>query len=77
LFSQNNRGIEDNAIFYSFIVPCQCLDKNPYHWLKVTFELLRPNMEDDEMIKQLSYNNKIKRLETKNQVAFLYHCWLN
>ena len=58
LFSQNDRGAEDNAIFYTFIVSCQCLGKNPYHWLKDTFELLRPNIEEDELIKLHPYNYK-------------------
>jgi hypothetical protein len=60
LFSQNDRGAEDNAIFYTFVVSCQCLDKNPYHWLKDTFEQLRPNMEEEELIKLLPYNYKNK-----------------
>lgn len=58
LFSQNDRGAEDNAIFYTFIVSCQSLDKNPYLWLKDTLELLRPNMEEEELIKLLPYNYK-------------------
>ena len=58
LFSQNDRGAEDNAIFYTFIVSCECLGKNPYQWFKDTLESLRPNMGDDELIKLLPYNYK-------------------
>ena len=46
------------TLFYTFIVSCQCIDKNPYHWLKDTFEQLRPNMEEEELIKLLHYNHK-------------------
>lgn len=58
LFSQNNRGAEDNAIFYTFMVSCEILGKNPYQWLKDTLEKIRPDMEDDQMIKLLPYNYK-------------------
>lgn len=58
LFSQNNRGAEDNAIFYTFMVSCEILGKNPYQWLKDTLEKIRPDMEDDQMIKLLPYNCK-------------------
>lgn len=56
LFSQNDRGAEDNAIFYTFIVSCDSLGINPYQWLKATLEDIRPDMEEAELIKLLPYN---------------------
>ena len=59
LFSQNDRGAEDNAIFYTFIVSCENLGVNPYLWLKDTLERIRPDMEETQLIKLLPYNYKI------------------
>lgn len=58
LFSQNDRGAEDNAIFYTFTVSCDCLGINPYHWLKHTLDKIRPDMNEDQLIKLLPYNFK-------------------
>ena len=59
LFSQNDRGAEDNAIFYTFIVSCENLGVNPYQWLKDTLERVRPDMEESQLIELLPYNYKI------------------
>lgn len=56
LFSQNDRGAEDNAIFYTFMVSCANLGVNPYQWLKHTLEAIRPDMAEDELIQLLPYN---------------------
>lgn len=56
LFSQNDRGAEDNAIFYTFMVSCEALGKNPYRWLKDTLERLRPDMEEEELVRLLPCN---------------------
>ncbi|MDE5883109.1 MAG: transposase domain-containing protein, partial [Muribaculaceae bacterium] len=56
LFSQNDRGAEDNAIFYTFIVSCENLGVNPYQWLKDTLEQIRPDMEESQLIELLPYN---------------------
>lgn len=58
LFSQNDRGAEDNAIFYTFIVTCESLGVNPYLWLKQTLESIRPGMEEEQLIELLPYNFK-------------------
>lgn len=58
LFSQNDRGTEDNAIFYTFIVSCESLDINPYQWLKDTLQRIRPNMDESNLIKLLPCNYK-------------------
>ena len=56
LFSQNDRGAEDNAIFYTFMVSCQTLGVNPYQWLKDILERIRPDMDEADLIKLLPYN---------------------
>ncbi len=58
LFSQNDRGAEDNAIFYTFIVSCEALGKNTYRWLKNALEHLKPGMEEEELVKLLPCNYK-------------------
>ena len=56
LFSQNDRGAEDNAIFYTFVVSCENLGINPFLWLKDTLERIRPDMDEDQLIQLLPYN---------------------
>lgn len=56
LFSQNDRGAEDNAIFYTFLVSCDNLGVNPLQWLEHTLEHLSADMDEPELIKLLPYN---------------------
>lgn len=56
LFSRNDRGAEDNAIFYTFIVSCESLGVNPYEWLKQTLENIRPDMDEDRLSDLLPCN---------------------
>lgn len=56
LFSQNDRGAQDNAIFYTFIISCQNLGINPYHWLKHTLEHIDLDMDDSQLAQYLPYN---------------------
>lgn len=58
LFSQNDRGAEDNAIFYTFIVSCENLGINPRQWLNDTLEIIRPDMDETELSKLLPCNYK-------------------
>ena len=58
LFSQNDRGAEDNAIFYTFMVSCRTLGVNPNRWLKTTLEKIRPDMDEQDLVKLLPYNFK-------------------
>lgn len=53
LFSQNDRGAEDNAIFYTFMVSCENLAINPYQWLKQTLEGITPDMDEEQLVKLL------------------------
>lgn len=56
LFSQNDRGAEDNAIFYTFMVSCEALGVNAYQWLKETLQCIRPEMEEEQLVKLLPCN---------------------
>ncbi len=56
LFSQNDKGAEDNAIFYTFIVSCEILKINPYRWLENTLDKIRPQMDDKQLMKLLPCN---------------------
>lgn len=58
LFSQNDRGAEDNAIFYTFMVSCENLGINPRRWLQDTLERIRPDMEEEQLIGLLPCNYK-------------------
>lgn len=58
LFSQNDREAEDNAIFYTFIVSCENLGINPRQWLQDTLQRIRPDMDEEELIRLLPYNYK-------------------
>lgn len=58
LFCQSDRGAEDNAIFYTFMVSCEALGVNPYRWLEHTLEHIRPDMEETDLIKLLPCNYK-------------------
>lgn len=56
LFSQNDRGAEDNAIFYTFIISCMNLGINPRQWLEKTLGNIRPDMTDDQLRRLLPCN---------------------
>jgi len=56
LFSQNDRGAEDNAIFYTFMVSCDILGINPVRWLEHTLNHLNADMDEEQLISLLPYN---------------------
>lgn len=56
LFSQNDRGAEDNAIFYTFIVSCENLGINPRQWLEHALGNIRPEMDEEQLEKLLPCN---------------------
>ena len=58
LFSQNNRGAEDNAIFYTFVVSCEILGVSPTKWFNNALNKIRPNMDEEELINLLPYKFK-------------------
>ena len=58
LFSQNDRGAEDNAVFYSLLVSCENLGVPPLEWLTHTLERIKPDMDEEQLTALLPYNFK-------------------
>lgn len=58
LFSQNDRGAEDNAIFYTFIISCENLGINPRKWLEHALQNIGPEMDEEQLEKLLPRNFK-------------------
>lgn len=58
LFSKNDRGAEDNAVFYSLLESCQAVGIEPLKWLTNVLQQLHDDCSEEEMIKLLPYNNK-------------------
>lgn len=53
LFSGNDKGAKDNAIFYSFIGSCQEVGIEPLAWFNATLLKLKDNMSEEDIIKLL------------------------
>ena len=58
LFSKNDRGAEDNAVFYSLLESCDIVGVNPLQWLTHVLERLRTESTEDEITALLPYNYK-------------------
>lgn len=58
LFSQNDRGAEDNAIFYTLLVCCDIFSIPPLQWLTDVLNRIHTDMEEDELVKLLPCNYK-------------------
>ncbi len=58
LFSRNDRGAEDNAIFYSLLESCSVVGVNPLHWLTHAMTNLHDDMEEDQLQQLLPHNYK-------------------
>ena len=58
LFSKNDRGAEDNAIFYTLLESCAIVGVNPLRWLTHALQNLRPDMDEDQLVALLPYNCK-------------------
>ena len=58
LFSKNDRGAEDNAVFYSLLESCDIVGIKPLQWLTHTLEHLRADSTEDEITALLPYNYK-------------------
>lgn len=56
LFSQNDRGAEDNAIFNTFIISYENLGINPRQWLEYALDNLRPEMNEEQLAMLLPCN---------------------
>ena len=58
LFSKNDRGAEDNSVFYTLLESCAIVELNPLRWLTYALERIRPDMEEDKLVALLPYNCK-------------------
>ncbi len=58
LFSKNDRGAQDNAVFYSLLESCQIVGVNQMQWLTDVLQKLADNPSDDQLEEMLPYNYK-------------------
>ena len=58
LFSKNDRGAEDNAVFYSLLESCDIVGVNPLQWLTHALERLRTESTEEKIMALLPYNYK-------------------
>ncbi len=49
LFSANNKGAEDNAIFYTFIATCKELGIEPIDWFNHVFSKITDDTTEEEL----------------------------
>lgn len=61
LFSKNDRGAEDNAVFYSLLGSCDVVGINALEWLTYTLNHVKPDMNESELEKLLPHNYKESR----------------
>ena len=61
LFSKNDNGAVDNAIFYSLIETCDIVDVNPLEWLTYALDNLHDNTPPEEITSMLPYYYKKSR----------------
>ena len=58
LFSKNDRGAEDNAVFYTLLESCAIVGVNPLRWLTKALDKLKDDPEEEQLIELLPYNYK-------------------
>lgn len=58
LFSKNNRGAEDNAVFYSLLESCELVGIKPLKWLNHVLLHLHDDCSEEDVVKLLPYNYK-------------------
>ena len=58
LFSKNDRGAEDNAIFYALTESCSVAGVNPLQWLTHALDKLKDDPDQEQIEKLLPYNYK-------------------
>ena len=61
LFSQDDRGAEDNAVFYSLLGSCDVVQVNPLEWLTEVLGKLNDDMDEEQIIQLLPYQYKKSR----------------
>ncbi len=58
LFSKNDRGAEDNAVFYSLLESCQIVGVNQLQWLTHVLQQLANDPSEEQLENLLPYNYK-------------------
>ena len=61
LFSHDDKGAEDNAVFYSLLESCDVVQLNPLEWLTDILGKLKDNMDEEEITQFLPYQYKKSR----------------
>ena len=61
LFSHDDKGAEDNAVFYSLLESCDVVQLNPLDWLTDVLGKLKDNMDEDEITQLMPYQYKKSR----------------
>ena len=61
LFSQDDKGAEDNAVFYSLLGSCDVVQLNPLDWLTDVLGKLNDDMDEEQIIQLLPYQYKKSR----------------
>lgn len=61
LFSKNDRGAEDNAVFYSLLESCQIVGINQLQWLTDILQRLTTDHSEQQLTAMLPYNYKKSR----------------
>ncbi|WP_277821336.1 IS66 family transposase [Palleniella muris] len=58
LFSKNDRGAEDNAVFYSLLESCQIVGVSPLQWLTDILQRISHDTTEQQIQAMLPYNYK-------------------
>ena len=61
LFSHDDKGAEDNAVFYSLLESCDVVQLNPLDLLTDVLDKLKDNMDEDEITQLMPYQYKKSR----------------
>ena len=61
LFSHDDKGAEDNAVFYSLLESCDVVQLNPLDWLTDVLDKLNDNMDEAEITQLMPYQYKKSR----------------
>ncbi len=61
LFSMNDKGAEDNALFYSLLESCDVVGLNPLDWLTDILPKIDDTMAEDDIVALLPYQYKKSR----------------
>ncbi len=61
LFSMNDKGAQDNALFYSLLETCDVVGLNPMEWLTDVLPKIKKDMDEENIVALLPYQYKKSR----------------